>query len=277
MAGIPFVKASACGNDFLLVNLSDVPKGTDLKELTRRMCDRHEGIGADGTEYLSPDVLPPTVRTAAADVRARLINADGSDAEVSGNGTRCVAAYMVSRTLPEGKSAAPEAVAVRTDAGVKTCKLIGREGNTFVFEAAMGEPEVGDEFAIKLAFGEARGIPVSTGNPHFVMFVKKFAVGWQAEGAEISTHHDFPHGTNAEFVHVKDEHNIAVRFFERGAGETKSSGTGSCASAVASIHAGKVKSPVTIHTQGGLQTVRWDGEVFLTGPALLVCEGEYFV
>jgi diaminopimelate epimerase len=281
MAGIPFVKASACGNDFLLVNLAEVPTGMDLKELTRRMCDRHEGIGADGTEYLFADVVPPTgaaVGVAPADIRARLINADGSDAEVSGNGTRCVAAYMVSmRTLPEGKGAAPPRVAIRTDAGVKTCRLIKRDGNVFEFEAAMGAPEVGDEFAIKLAFGEARGIPVSMGNPHFVMFVRKFAAGWQAEGAEISTHHDFPHGTNVEFVHVQDEHNIAVRFFERGAGETKSSGTGSCASAVASIHTGKVKSPVTIHTQGGPQTVRWEGEVSLTGPALLVCKGEYLV
>jgi diaminopimelate epimerase len=273
MAGIPFVKASACGNDFLLVNLADVPQGLDLKEVTRRMCDRNEGVGADGTEYLFPDVVPPTapvVGVVPADIRARLINADGSDAEVSGNGTRCVAAYLVSTS---GK----QTVTIRTDAGVKTCSLTKREGNTFEFEAAMGEPAVGDEFGIKLAFGETRGIPVSMGNPHFVMFVRKFAAGWQAEGAEISTHHDFPHGTNAEFVHVQDEHNIAVRFFERGAGETKSSGTGSCASAVASIFTGKVKSPVTIHTQGGLQTVRWEGEVFLTGPALLVCKGEYFV
>ncbi len=127
-----------------------------------------------------------------------------------------------------------------------------------------------------MTFGEARGIPVSMGNPHFVIFVRNFKAGWQAEGAEISTHHDFLHGTNVEFVHVQDEHNIAVRFFERGAGETKSSGTGSCASAVASIHTGRVKSPVTIHTQGGLQTVRWDRDVFLTGPAMLVCKGEYF-
>jgi diaminopimelate epimerase len=273
MASIPFVKASACANDFLLVNLADVPQGTDLKELTRKMCDRHDGIGADGTEYLFRDVVPstaPAVGVVPADIRARLINADGSDAEVSGNGTRCVAAYIVS-------TGNKKTVTVRTDAGVKTCKVIGRDGNTFEFEAAMGEPQVGDDFAIKLAFGEAQGTPVSMGNPHFVMFVRKFSTGWQAEGAEISTHHDFPHGTNVEFVHVQDEHNIAVRFFERGAGETKSSGTGSCASAVASIHTGKVKSPVTIHTQGGMQTVRWEGEVFLTGPALLVCKGEYFL
>ncbi len=273
MAGIPFVKASACGNDFLLVNLTDVPSGADLKEITRKMCDRYEGIGADGTEYLSADAVPPTgpaTGVVAADIRARLINADGSDAEVSGNGTRCVAAHLV---LNSGK----QVVTVRTDAGVKTCKLIKREGNILQFEAAMGEPQVGDEFGVKMTFGEARGTPVSMGNPHFVMFVRNFKAGWQAEGAEISTHHDFAHGTNVEFVHIQDDHNIAVRFFERGAGETKSSGTGSCAAAVASIHTGKVKSPVTIHTQGGLQAVRWEGEVFLTGPAMLVCKGEYFL
>ncbi len=273
MAGIPFVKASACGNDFLLVSMADVPSGTDLKDLTRRMCDRYEGIGADGTEYLSADAVPataPATGVVPADIRARLINADGSDAEVSGNGTRCVAAHLVATT---GK----QTVTVRTDAGVKTCKLIQKKASVLEFEAAMGEPEVGDEFGIKLAFGEARGTPVSMGNPHFVMFVDKFAAGWQAEGAEISKHHDFLHGTNVEFVNVKNEHNIAVRFFERGAGETKSSGTGSCASAVASIHTGRVKSPVTIHTEGGLQTVRWDGEVYLTGPAMLVCRGEYFL
>jgi diaminopimelate epimerase len=273
MAVVPFVKASACGNDFLLVNLSDVPQGADLADLTRRMCDRHDGVGADGTEYLYEDVVPATGLTAGtvapADIRARLINADGSDAEVSGNGSRCVAAYLASK----GK----QVVTVRTDAGVKTCTVISRDGNSFQFEAVMGEPQIGDEFSVKLAFGEVRGIPVSMGNPHYVIFVRKFVAGWQAEGQEISTHHDFLHGTNVEFVHVRDDSNIAVRFFERGAGETKSSGTGSCAAAVASIHSGKVKSPVTIHTQGGIQTVRWERDVFLTGPALLVCSGEYFL
>jgi len=274
MSVIPFVKACACGNDFLLVDLSDVPPGMDLAKVTRRMCDRNDGVGADGTEYLFADKVPETASSsgavAAADIRARLINADGSDAEVSGNGTRCVAAYLVSKTRKQ-------TVTVRTDAGVKTCRLIKQNGNAFEFEAAMGEPAVGDEFSIKMSFGEVRGIPVSMGNPHYSIFVRKFVAGWQAEGAEISTHHDFPHGTNVEFIHVQDDHNIAVRFFERGAGETKSSGTGSCAAVVASIHTGRVKSPVTIHTQGGIQTVRWEGEVYLTGPALLVCKGEYFV
>lgn len=270
MANVPFVKASACGNDFLIVNMTDVPANTDVAELTRRMCDRHDGVGADGTEYLIAETAGNGGESAAADARARLINADGSPAEISGNGTRCVAAYLVSQNIKP-------AVSIGTDAGVKTCKLISRNGNAFEFEIAMGEPRVGDEFGIKLTQGEARGIPVSMGNPHYVIFVRKFVAGWQAEGAEISTHHDFKHGTNVEFVHVQDGNNLAARFFERGAGETKSSGTGSCAAAVASIYAGKVKSPVTIHTQGGTQLVRWEREVFLRGPAHLVCRGEFFI
>jgi diaminopimelate epimerase len=266
MAYVPFIKASACGNDFLIVNMADVPANTDLAELTRLMCDRHEGIGADGTEYL----ITETAGEGTADIRARLINADGSPAEISGNGTRCVAAYLVSRT-------AKSAVSIRTDAGVKTCTLISRSENTYEFETAMGEPEVGDEFSITTSFGEVCGTPVSMGNPHYVIFVRKFVVGWQTEGAEISTHREFEHGTNVEFVHLQDGSNIAVRFFERGAGETKSSGTGSCAAAAASIHAGKVRSPVTIHTQGGPQLVRWENQLFLRGPAHLVCRGEFFV
>lgn len=273
MPSIPFVKASACGNDFLLVQTAQVGAEVDLAQLTRRMCDRHDGVGADGVEYLSPDSQRPISASSSAelaDIRARLINADGSPAEVSGNGTRCVAAYLAAE---KGK----QTVSVRTDAGVKLCTLIHRDGKTFQFEANMGEPEIGDEFSVKLSFGEMKGIPVSMGNPHYVVFVRKFVAGWQAEGAEISTHHDFPHGTNVEFVHVQDSGNIAVRFFERGAGETKSSGTGSCAAAVATIHAGKAHSPLTIHTQGGVQIVRWEKDVFLRGPAHLICRGEFFL
>ncbi|HYG99172.1 MAG TPA: diaminopimelate epimerase [Terriglobales bacterium] len=269
MAVVPFIKASACGNDFLLVNLSDVAsRGLELPDLARRMCDRHDGVGADGVEFLLPDETADA--DARADIRAKLINADGSFAEVSGNGTRCVAAYVVGET---GK----QVVSVRTDAGVKTCTLIKRDGNSFEFEAAMGEPEVGEQFSLKISSGEVQGTPVSMGNPHYVIFVRKFASGWQAEGAEISTHAKFEQGTNVEYVHVRDASNIAVRFYERGAGETKSSGTGSCAAAVASINAGKVNSPVTIHTLGGEQTVRLDGQVFLRGPAHLVCRGEFFI
>jgi diaminopimelate epimerase len=234
----------------------------DLSAFSRRICDRHQGVGADGVEWLFP--------ATDADVRARLFNADGSEAEISGNGTRCVAAYLCAEQSREKLS-------VRTGAGVKTCVLTARSGAQYEFEIAMGEPQVGDEFPIKLAFREVRGIPVSMGNPHYVVFVDEFVPGWQGEGAEIGRHHDFKYGINVELVRVKDKQEIEARFFERGVGETQSSGTGSCASAVAAISAQRAQSPVRVATPGGVQMVRWEEQVFLRGPAQLICRGEFFV
>ena len=115
------------------------------------------------------------------------------------------------------------------------------------------------------------------GNPHFVVFVKDLSPGWQAEAAEIGRHHDFKHGINVELVSIKNKSEIEVRFFERGVGETQSSGTGSCAAAVASIATGQAKSPVQVHAPGGTQLVRWENQVFLRGSAQLICRGEFFV
>lgn len=258
MIAVPFVKAGACGNDFVIIEGIHAP--ADLPAFTRRICDRHNGIGADGVEWLFP--------AQDADIRARLLNADGSEAEISGNGTRCVAAYLCSQS-------ARDRVTVRTGAGIKTCVLTSRTDNLFEFETVMGEPQVGDEFSIKVAFGAARGIPVSMGNPHFVVFVDDFTPGWQADAAEIGKHHDFKHGINVEFVRVRDPQDIDVRFYERGVGETQSSGTGSCAAAVAAIFKEKVESPVRVQAPGGIQTVRWESEVFLRGPAQIICRGEF--
>ncbi len=259
VAAVPFTKATACGNDFLIIDGMHAPPG--LEEFSKKICDRHQGIGADGVEWLFP--------TTDADIRARLFNADGSEAEISGNGTRCVAAYLSSQS---GK----ESVVVRTGAGTKTCRLLRHHGQHFDFETGMGEPQVGDEFSIKVAFGEVRGIPVSMGNPHYVVFVNEFAPGWQAEAAEIGRHHDFKYGINVELVRVRGSHDIEIRLFERGVGETHSSGTGSCAAAVAAIASAKALSPVNVHAPGGSQTVRWENEVFLVGPARLVGRGEFF-
>jgi diaminopimelate epimerase len=260
LAAIPFVKASACGNDFLIVDGMHAP--ADLPAFSRRICDRHNGVGADGVEWLFP--------AKDADIRARLINADGSDAEISGNGTRCVAAYLCSE-VPREK------LIIRTGAGLKSCSLTSHTGKTFEFEIVMGEPQIGDEFPIKVAFGEVRGIPVSMGNPHFVVFVDEFGPGWQGDAAEIGKHHDFKFGINVELVRIVDNQNIEAKFFERGVGETQSSGTGSCAAAVASIFAKKAESPVRVHAPGGVQTVRWEDQVSLRGPAELICRGEFLL
>jgi diaminopimelate epimerase len=257
---IPFVKASACGNDFLIIDGIHAP--ADLAGFSQRICERHQGVGADGVEWLFP--------AQGVDVQARLFNADGSEAEISGNGTRCVAAYLCSQR-------AREKVVIRTGAGLKTCTFIARNETQYEFEIAMGEPEVADEFAIKLASREVSGIPVSMGNPHYVIFVNEFALNWQAEAAEIGCHSTFKHGINVEIVRPVDKGNTEARFFERGVGETQSSGTGSCAAAVAAIVTKKAESPLRVHTPGGVQTVRWEGQVFLRGTAQLVCRGKFFV
>ncbi len=264
---IPFVKASACGNDFLLIDASVLPSNLDRSTLTRRMCDRHKGVGADGVEWMYPH---PT-----ADIEIRLINADGSYAEISGNGTRCVAAYVCA-------SREKDKIAIQTGAGLKTCVLTGRSESEYgeseyEFEVAMGEAVVDAERCVKLSTGEVRGIPVSIGNPHFVLFVPEFAHNWKETAAEIQNTPQFTGSVNIEMVVIDGTHDIRARFFERGVGETQSSGTGSCASAVAALSAGKVESPVRVHAPGGIQMVRREGkEVFLRGAARLICQGDFF-
>jgi diaminopimelate epimerase len=280
---LPFVKATACGNDFLLID-GELVRPSDMKDITIRICDRHLGVGADGVEWLFP--------SEKADVYARLINSDGSDAEVSGNGTRCVAAWHVEKKTSEeyyrssvdleelatGSLQDDNEVGVLTDAGVKTCTLIHRHDMDFEFCSDMGESAIAGEVALDLSTGKRSGIQLSMGNPQFIVFVDEFAPKWQTEGAEIEGHAKFPQRTNVEFVKVTGPQEIEIRIYERGAGETQSSGTGSCASAVAAIHTGRVKSPVKVVSPGGPQTVSWHGSsVLLTGPARIVCRGEFFL
>jgi diaminopimelate epimerase len=265
-AVIPFVKASACGNDFLLVDSQSIESSTipaDIAALTRRMCNRHEGVGADGVEWMSPH--------ATADAEIRLINADGSEAEISGNGTRCVAAYLCAE---RGK----EKITIQTGAGLKTCVLTSCSGSEYEFEVEMGEAAVGADLGVKIHGEEVWGIPVSMGNPHYVVFVPEFAHNWQSKAVEVQRSSEFKHGVNVEMVMIGGRHDVSVRFFERGVGETQSSGTGSCAAAVAAMAVSKAESPVRVHAPGGVQTVRkLENLVFLRGTARLVCRGEFFL
>ncbi len=282
---LPFVKATAYGNDFILID-GGLVRTSDLKDVTKRICDRHLGVGADGVEWLFP--------ATGADIEARLINSDGSDAEVSGNGTRCVAAWSAyKQQLSEGHSASDNlddlktvgashanthmVVRVLTGAGLKTCTLLSRKNMDFEFNSEMGEPKVDGEIALILTEGECKGIRLSMGNPQFVVFKKEFSADWQKEASEIEGHSAFPQRTNVEFVKVVGPQEIEIRIFERGAGETQSSGTGSCASAIAAIHTGRVKSPVKVISPGGAQIVTWDGSVLLQGSARILCQGEFFL
>jgi diaminopimelate epimerase len=274
---IPFTKAHACGNDFLIV-AEEAVAGQDWVQLTRSLCARNTGIGADGVEFFA------WINKSGAGARSgriRLHNADGSIAEISGNGTRCVAAWMAEQL---GSQAGDE-LEIITDAGPRNCRINGvdhEDGFAVEVSASMGVPTLMPH-TVRLASGEdITGIEVSTGNPHFVIVVDnpQFKVSgkiWTVIGSEICSHQDFPNQTNVEFVRVVSEHAIEIRIFERGVGPTTSSGTGSSASATAALALKGCTSPLTVVSPGGPQTVEWTGpgnELHLTGPAVLIARGE---
>jgi diaminopimelate epimerase len=269
---IPFAKAHACGNDFLIVTEDSAAK-RDWAELTRKLCARNTGVGADGIEFFA--------WTGSKSGRVRLHNADGSIAEISGNGTRCVAAWMSAMISAK----AGDELRIETDAGLRICRInnvLENGGYSVEVTTGMGIPSAARKI-VALDGGRAiQGIAVSTGNPHFVIVVESpdFSVAgdrWQAIGAEICAHSDFPHQTNVEFVRIVGPGEIGIRIFERGVGPTTSSGTGTSASATAAIAFHACTSPLRVVSPGGTQTVSWRGrgsELELTGPATLIARGE---
>jgi diaminopimelate epimerase len=271
---IPFTKAHACGNDFLIVAEDDAA-GLNWADLTRRLCARTTSIGADGIEFFA--------WTGPRSGRIRLHNADGSIAEISGNGTRCVAAWMAHFL----HSQPGEVLEIITDAGPRICQinaLSATAGFTVEVTTGMGVPAFRPR-TVQLASGlPVAGVEVLIGNPHFVIVVDNadFEVAgksWQTIGTEICFHPDFPQQTNVEFVRVLNPEQIEIRIFERGVGPTTSSGTGTSASATAVRAVMGCLSPLTVLAPGGLQTVAWDGpgtELRLTGPASLIARGEAF-
>jgi len=271
---IPFTKAHACGNDFLIV-AEEAAAGHDLATLSRRLCERNTGIGADGVEYFS--------WTGPVSSRIRLRNADGSIAEISGNGTRCVAAYMA-----EALNAQPgDHLTIATDAGLRLChinRISTENGFSAEVTTGMGVPRFLPH-TLKLLDGtEVIGVEVNTGNPHFVILVDdpSFDIAsraWTSIGQEICVHRDFPKQTNVEFVRIVSEHEIEIRIYERGVGPTTSSGTGTSAAATAALALRRCISPLNVIAPGGSQTVAWEGpgsELHLTGPATLIARGEAY-
>jgi len=251
-----FTKMHGVGNDFIIFDPAEVA-GLDLPDLARRVCDRHFGIGADGILIPSPSEV--------ADLNMVYFNSDGSSSEMCGNGIRCLARYVCDRGLVEGN-----ALTVETGAGVKKVVLLG-EGSSRV---DMGPPAFGPEV-------ELHGVTflrVSMGNPHAVAFLGSAeeveALDLKEIGPPVENHPLFPERTNVEFVHARGE--VRMRIWERGAGETLASGSGSCAAAVAAVRRGLAESPVRVVLDSGLVEIEWagDGEpVYMTGPAEYVCEG----
>jgi diaminopimelate epimerase len=264
---IPFTKAHGAGNDFLLTWAADAPRD-GLPGMARAICDRHTGVGADG--WLLVHATP----AAGSDAAIRLFNADGSEPELSGNGTRCAAAFLIDAGLVEGNE-----MRIATGAGVKHLRLVERNGLAFSFEMNMGRPTNGAadlRLQLPLEGGAREVAALGVGNPQCVVFVEDFDFDWRGLGARIERHPHFPNRTNVSFVRPADEHTLEVRFFERGVGETMSSGTGSTGAVAAAILRGVAESPVRVLTPAGPIDLRWDGDIYLTGPAVIVAGGQYY-
>ncbi|HKE84085.1 MAG TPA: diaminopimelate epimerase [Vicinamibacterales bacterium] len=262
MPAVRVVKAHAYGNDFLCVPASDVHEG--LSALTRAMCHRHHGIGADG-------VMVYEFRDRGATMK--LLNADGSVSELSGNGMRCLAALVV-RT----QSLAPGAtLTIDTDAGVKTLELLSKDRERYTFRASMGQPADLHEASITAAGERITASILRIGNPQCVVLgplpsTQRF----ERLGPALSTHQMFPQGTNVEFAQVEGRDRVHIMIWERGVGPTTSSGTGSTASAVAAAAHGGAARTVDVVAPGGTQRVEWEDDgVYLTGWAEIVLDGQW--
>jgi diaminopimelate epimerase len=262
---IPFVKAHACGNDFLIIEEQFAKRRHAA--LSRKLCARNTSVGADGIEFLE--------RKPSGDLFLRLFNADGSEAELSGNGTRCVAAWLASS---EGR----QEVALGTHGGLRICHVVEDSYPLYLIESEMGVPRVMPRTIELSGVGTVAGAMVNVGNPHFVLFVdtEDFSAHgrtWQQLGEQISASPLFPHGTNVEFVRVLSPSEIAFRIFERGCGPTTSSGTGTCASSAAAVALRGTERELTAVAEGGPQRTVWhsnDSVMRLTGPAEIICRGE---
>ena len=261
---IPVIKAHAYGNDFLYVEERDALE-RDRVSLARTLCERRTGIGADGLIFY---------RRTPEGAAMRLLNADGSHAEVSGNGVRCLAAILVDVL---GVASPDGAVRIQTDAGEKTLALVGRDGLRPVFRAAMGPPTAVRERTLDVA-GEALGVvTLSVGNPQCVRLESPLSEDrLHRLGPALERHAAFPEGTNVELAAVEAPDLVRILIWERGVGPTRASGTGACAAAVAAAVHGGAGRDVRVVSPGGTQRVEWcDEGLFLTGWAEILLRGEW--
>jgi diaminopimelate epimerase len=260
-------KAHACGNDFLLVEESELPAEVDRPNLARRMCDRHRGIGADGLIVYAE---PPNPRTAEPRASMRLLNADGSRSEVSGNGVRCLAAILSARR-PDARD-----VVVETEAGAKRLTLLGRDGARVTFRAGMGEPTDLGTRTLDVLGAPLDVVTLRVGNPQCVVLGPLSDERLHTIARALATHPAFPEGTNVELASVERPDFVRILIWERGVGPTWASGTGACAAAVAAAAFGGAARDAIVAAPGGEQRVEWtDGGLYLTGWAEVTMDGAW--
>jgi diaminopimelate epimerase len=281
-----FTKMQGTGNDFIVIEAGAGKQ--DWPKLAVSMCDRHFGVGADGILLLMP--------SKTSDFRMRIYNSDGSEAEMCGNGLRCLVRYFAENKIAKQSQ---KEFKIETEAGVRTAWLVSNADGSTSVRLSMGKPRFNDdEIPVTFAGCDARvvrkpltictievgrrDIPlalVSMGNPHAIYFTDRPVTDFPLTtiGPKIERHMIFPEGTNFEVVRVRNRHEIDAVVWERGAGVTLACGTGACAVAVAAHLNGMVDDKVAVNLPGGTLDIEWpgSGEVFLTGPAEFVYSGEW--
>lgn len=272
-----FTKYTGLGNDFVFLGGKTALSVQDPFSLAVKMCDRRFGVGADGLVLLLP--------SDKADVRMRIINSDGSEAEMCGNASRCVALHMFTRGLADKKQISLDTLAgiIRTDIIDLDKKLVRVDmGQPRLTRGLIPMTGAADERAVNVPLDvngtQIFGTAVSMGNPHFVTFVENAQTAPVAElGPLLEKHPAFPRKTNVEFVQVLDDKTVRMRVWERGAGITSACGTGACATAAACVLNGKTGPRVTVKLDGGDLLIEWTEHknIFMTGPAREVFMGDW--
>ena len=272
-----FTKMHGIGNDYVYVNCFE-ESVKNPAEVSKFVSDRHFGIGSDGLILISPSAI--------AEFRMNIYNADGSQAEMCGNGIRCVAKYVYDYGLTDKTE-----ISVETLAGIKYLRLQVENGKVASVEVNMGAPILEPkEIPVAVEESPVVNVPVevkgkiyhmtcvSMGNPHAIIFMNNVKdLDIEAIGPYFENHTVFPKRTNTEFVEVLDRNTVNMRVWERGSDETLACGTGACATTVACILNDKTENEVTVHLLGGDLKIRWDREanqVYMTGPATVVFDGE---
>jgi diaminopimelate epimerase len=286
-----FIKFHGFGNDYIVIESNDlasarVSETDELAEFARRICNRHYGAGADGIAVVSPSEVQ------GADFHVRIFNPDGSEASLSGNGTRCAAAYLFYKQFWTA-----DELRLSTRAGIKLYTLREQTGaGRYVFDSELGQPKFDSEsipmiteeplkrvidYQLNLPNESFRVTALQMGNPNCCLFVDDFdALNWREIGRTIESHEQFPDRTNVVFIRVLNRNTIELRIWERGVGETEASGTCSCAGAVAAMIKGEIERLVDVIMPGGRAKINWrgqgdDGEVVITGTAEVIYEGNW--
>ncbi len=275
MKEITFTKLPCIGYDYIYINCLD-EEPDNLPQLSMRLSDRHTGIGGDGIILICP--------SDCADFKMRIFNADGSEAKMCGNGSRCVGKYVFDKRLTDKKT-----ITLETLAGIKTLVLHTKDNLVESVTVDMGCPNLNPadipviataervvEAPVETSRGTTAITAVSMGNPHGVIFTEDLSTdNVHHLGAELERHPMWPDRANIEFARIDSPEHITMRVWERGSGETMACGTGACATAIAAAVTGRVGRKVTVSLPGGDLGIEWstDGHVYMTGGATTVFEG----